>query len=129
MTKIVLGEHTKYLPYVFTEQGVSMLSAVLRSHTAIEVSIKIIDSFVAMRKFISQNETIFKRIETLEQSQLITNTNIDKIFKALDSKKHIPQQGIFFNGQIFDAHKFVSDLIRKAQKQIVLIDNYIDDLH
>ncbi|MDP8052154.1 ORF6N domain-containing protein [Pasteurella atlantica] len=121
------GTHTKYLPYVFTEQGVSMLSAVLRSSTAIEVSIKIIDSFVTMRKFISQNGDIFKRIETLEQSQLITNTNIDKIFKALENKDPIQQQGIFFNGQIFDAHKFVSDLIRKSQKHIVLIDNYIDD--
>ncbi|MDP8170626.1 ORF6N domain-containing protein [Pasteurella skyensis] len=117
----------RHIPYVFTEQGVSMLSAVLRSSTAIEVSIKIIDSFVTMRKFISQNGDIFKRIETLEQSQLITNTNIDKIFKALENKDPIQQQGIFFNGQIFDAHKFVSDLIRKSQKHIVLIDNYIDD--
>ncbi|MBR0573925.1 MULTISPECIES: ORF6N domain-containing protein [Pasteurellaceae] len=115
------------LPYAFTEQGVSMLSSVLKSKIATQISISIFRAFIQMRKFISQNETIFKRIETLEQSQLITNTNIDKIFKALESKDHIQQQGIFFNGQIFDAHKFVSDLIRKAQKNIVLIDNYIDD--
>ncbi len=121
------GTHKKYLPYVFTEQGVSMLSAVLRSKTAIQTSIKIIDSFVNMRKFISQNAPIFKRLETLEQNQLITNTNIDKIFKALENKDHIQEQGIFFNGQIFDAHNFVSDLIRKAKNKIVLIDNYIDD--
>ncbi|MDP8098698.1 ORF6N domain-containing protein [Pasteurella atlantica] len=115
------------LPYAFTEQGVSMLSSVLKSKIATQISISIFRAFIQMRKFISQNETIFKRIETLEQSQLITNTNIDKIFKALESKDYIQQQGIFFNGQIFDAHKFVSDLIRKAQKEIVLIDNYIDD--
>jgi len=114
-------------PYVFTEQGVSMLSAVLRSDFAIEVSVNIIRAFVDMKKFISTNISVFKRLETLEQNQLITNTNIDKIFKALESKDTIPQQGIFYNGQIFDAHNFVSDLIRSAKSSIVLIDNYIDD--
>ncbi len=125
--KDMRGAHTKYLPYVFTEQGVSMLSSVLKSDIAIEVSVKIIREFVSMRRFISQNATIFKRLETLEQNQLITNTNIDKIFKALENKEHIKEQGVFFNGQIFDAHKFVSDLIRKAKSEIILIDNYIDD--
>ena len=114
-------------PYVFTEQGVSMLSAVLKSNFAIEVSVNIIRAFVDMKKFISTNISVFKRLETLEQNQLITNTNIDKIFKALESKDSIPQQGIFYNGQIFEAHKFVSDLIRKAKHNIILIDNYIDD--
>jgi hypothetical protein len=100
------GKHTKYLPYVFTEQGVSMLSAVLKSKTAIDTSIKIMDSFVNMRKFISQNASVFQRLETLEQNQLITNTNVDKIFKALESNDPIQAQGIFYNGQIFDAHNF-----------------------
>jgi len=121
------GKHTKYLPYVFTEQGVSMLSAVLKSKTAIDISIKIIDSFVSMRKFISQNASVFQRLEILEQNQLITNTNYDKIFKAIEEKNPIQSQGIFYNGQIFDAHNFVSELIRKAKNSIVLIDNYVDD--
>jgi len=121
------GKHTKYLPYVFTEQGVSMLSAVLKSKTAIDISIKIIDSFVSMRKFISQNASVFQRLEILEQNQLITNTNCDKIFKATEEKNPIQSQGIFYNGQIFDAHNFVSELIRKAKNSIVLIDNYVDD--
>jgi len=120
-------KHTKYLPYVFTEQGVSMLSAVLKSKTAIDISIKIIDSFVSMRKFISQNASVFQRLEILEQNQLITNTNFDKIFKAIEEKNPIQSQGIFYNGQIFDAHNFVSELIRKAKNSIVLIDNYVDD--
>jgi len=121
------GKHTKYLPYVFTEQGVSMLSAVLKSKTAIDISIKIIDSFVSMRKFIYQNASVFQRLEILEQNQLITNTNFDKIFKAIEEKNPIQSQGIFYNGQIFDAHNFVSELIRKAKNSIVLIDNYVDD--
>ena len=121
------GKHTKYLPYVFTEQGVSMLSAVLRSKTAIDVSIQIIDSFVNMRQFISQNTSVFQRLETLEQNQLIANTNIDKVFKALETRDPAPSQGIFFNNQIFDAHNLVSDLIRGAKTSIVLIDNFVDD--
>lgn len=120
-------KHSTSLPYVFTEQGVSMLSAVLKSKTAIDVSIKIINSFVNMRKFISHNASIFQRLETLEKNQLITNTNIDKIFKALESKDTIQEQGIFYNGQIFDAHNFVSDLIRSAKSSIILIDNYVND--
>jgi hypothetical protein len=126
---VIASEHggRRYLPYVFTEQGVSMLSAILKSETAVDVSIKIIDSFVSMRKFISQNASVFQRLDILEQNQLISNTNIDKIFKALESKDKIQEQGIFYNGQIFDAHKFVSDLIRSAKSSIILIDNYVDD--
>ena len=127
-TKNEWGRHTKYLPHVFTEQGVSMLSAVLRSQTAVEVSIKIMDSFVNMRKFISANNTVFQRLETLEQNQLITNSSIDKIFTAIEAKTIKKQtSGIFFKDQMYDAHSFISDLLRKANKSIVLIDNYIDD--
>jgi hypothetical protein len=114
-------------PYAFTEQGVSMLSSILKSDIAIEISIEIIRAFVNMRQFISQNAYVFQRLEILEQNQLITNTNIDKIFKALEDNNPIQSQGIFYNGQIFDAHNFVSDLIRNAKNSIVLIDNYIDD--
>jgi sugar-specific transcriptional regulator TrmB len=117
----------RYLPYVFTEQGVSMLSAVLKSKTAIEISIKIIDSFVNMRKFLSQNSLIFDKFNQIDKQLLKHDENFDKIFKALEDKDTTPTQGIFYNGQIFDAHSFVSDLIRSAKKSITLIDNYVDD--
>ncbi len=115
------------LPYVFTEQGVSMLSTVLKSKTATKISISIFRAFVQMRKFLYQNKHFFKRVEILEQNQLITNTNIEKIFKELENKNYVKKQGIFFDGQIFDSHNFISDLIRKAKNKIILIDNYIDD--
>ena len=121
------GKHTKYLPYVFTEQGVSMLSAVLKSKTAIDISIKIIDSFVSMRKFISQNAFIFQKFDHLEQKLLKHDEKFDKVFEALENKNPTQSQGIFYNGQIFDAHNFVSDLIRGAKSNIILIDNYVDD--
>ena len=125
------GKHRKYLPYAFTEQGVAMLSGILRSDTAVKMSIQIMNAFVAMRKFIINNAQIFQRIDNVEKKQLKyemkTNEKFDKIFDAMQSKEFEPKQGIFFDGQIFDAHKFVSDLIRKADKSIILIDNYIDD--
>jgi len=119
------------LPYVFTEQGVAMLSGVLRSETAVKMSIQIISAFVAMRKFIINNAQLFQRIDAVEKRQLKheieTDEKFDKVFDALQSKDLEPKQGIFFDGQIFDAHKFVSGLIRKAEKSILLIDNYIDE--
>lgn len=125
------GKHRKYLPYAFTEQGVAMLSAVLRSETAIKVSIQIINAFVAMRKFIMTNAQIFHRLDSVEQKQLEhkseTDEKFDRIFNAIESIEITPKQGIFFDGQIFDAYKFISDLIRKAKKSIIIIDNYIDD--
>ena len=115
-------------PYAFTEQGVSMLSAILKSSVAVDVSVQIIRTFVNMRKFISANNTVFQRLETLEQNQLITSSNIDKIFTAIEAKTIKEQtSGIFFKDQMYDAHSFISDLLRKANKSIVLIDNYIDD--
>lgn len=119
------------LPYVFTEQGVAMLSGILKSETAVKMSIQIINAFVAMRRFIINNAQIFQRIDTVEKRQLnyemTTDERFEKVFDALQQNKLDPRQGIFFDGQIFDAHKFVSDIIRKAEKSIVLIDNYIDD--
>ncbi|WP_372713661.1 ORF6N domain-containing protein [Ilyobacter sp.] len=121
----------RYLPYVFTEQGVSMLSAVLKSKTAIEVSIKIINSFVNMRKFISQNSDIFKRLDLMEKRQISfeikTEDKFDNILNALEDKTLKPKQGIFFEGQMFDAYVFVANLIKSASKSIVLIDNYVDE--
>jgi len=119
------GRRTK--PYVFTEQGVAILSAVLRSETAIKISIQIINAFVAMRRFIASNAQIFQRLDAIEIKQLKTDTKMDKVLNAIESKEITPKQGIFFDGQIFDAYKFVSDLIRRAKKLIIIIDNYIDD--
>lgn len=119
-----LGGH---LPYVFTEQGVSMLSAVLRSSTAIQVSIKIIDAFVAMRKFIASNAQIFQKFDRVELKLLEHDNKFEKVFDAIEKKNIIPSKGIFFDGQIFDAYNFVSNIIREAKKRIILIDNFIDD--
>ena len=121
----------RYLPYVFTEQGVSMLSAVLRSKTAIEVSIKIIDSFVNMRKFLSQNASLFTRIDSIEKRQISyeikNDTKVDAILNAIEEKGTPQKQHIFYDGQIFDAYLFVSDIIKSAKSSIKLIDNYIDE--
>lgn len=121
------GKHTKYLPYVFTEQGVSMLSAVLKSKVAIEISIKIINSFVNMRKVISSNSLIYQKLDDLERKQILNDERFEKLFDALDNKSLKTKQGIFYDGQIFDAYTFVSDLIRSAKSKIILIDNYVDD--
>lgn len=114
-------------PFAFTEQGVAMLSGVLKSKTAVQISLQIMRAFVAMRKFIINNAQIFQRLDSLEVKQLRTDQTLDNILNALNSKQNIPEKGIFFDGQIFDAYQFISDLIRKATKSIILIDNYIDD--
>jgi len=128
----------RYPTYVFTEEGVASLSGVLKSERAIEMNIQIMRAFVSMRRFISNNVEIFARLDTVEKrqtdyqlktdaNQLKTDNNFKKVFDAIESKILIKKQGVFFDGQVFDAHKFVSDLIRSAQKSIILIDNYIDD--
>lgn len=126
-------KHSTIMPYVFTEQGISMLSTVLHSQTAIAVSIKIMDAFVAMRRFIATNAQLFQRLETIEYHQLemkqhqeVVDKRIDEVFKRLNANI-LPMQGVFYDGQVFDAYRFVSDLIRKAKRSIVLIDNYVDD--
>jgi hypothetical protein len=115
------------MPFAFTEQGVSMLSAVLKSKTAIETSIKIIKSFVEMKKFLSQNTLLFQRLDSLEHKQFHTDTQLEKIFEIIESRDIKPKQGIFYDGQVFDAYVFVADLIKGAKKSIVLVDNYIDE--
>ena len=120
-------KHSSSLPYVFTEQGVSMLSAILKSDRAIDISIKIIDSFVSMQKLISQNISMFERFERIEQRLNIHDKNFDKLFEALEDKTIKPKQGIFYDGQIFDAYIFVNDLLKLARNEIILIDNYIDE--
>ena len=121
-------KHSTVMPYVFTEQGISMLSTVLHSKIAIAVSIKIMDAFVVMRRFVASNAQLFQRLETIEfhqlkmkQHQNLIDKRIDEVFKRLDAN-NLPIQGIFY-----DAHHFVSNLIRNAKHSIVLIDNYVDD--
>ena len=123
-----LLKHSSSLPYAFTEQGVSMLSAVLRSPTAIQVSICIMESFVKMRRYLVSNIGLFQRLEQFEIRQKNTEKQVDKILHIIDESRNLKQeQGIFFDGQIFDAYVFASDLIRSARISIILIDNYIDD--
>ena len=116
-----------YLPYVFTEQGVAAVSAVVKSTKAAEVSIAIMRAFVNMRNFIKQNALIFQKLDKVELKQIEADQKFEQIFKALESKNKQAEKGIFFEGQVFDAYIFVSSLIKKAEKSIILIDNYIDE--
>jgi len=115
------------LPYAFTEQGVANLSSVLNSEKAIGINIQIMRTFVAMRKFISSNAQIFQRLDSVEKKQIESDEKFELVFDAIQSKDIKLDKGIFFEGQVFEAYKFVSDLIRSADKSIILIDNYIDD--
>lgn len=114
-------------PFMFTEQGVANLSSVLTSPIAIEMNIKIIRAFVAVRKLFIQNISMFERFERIEQRLSIYDDNFNKLFDAIESKELKPKQGIFYEGQIFDAYAFVSELIKSAKKSIILIDNYVDE--
>jgi phage regulator Rha-like protein len=124
-------KHSTSNPYAFTEQGVAMLSAVLNSKTAINISIRIIKAFVEMRKFLLTNAKIFQRLDKLELKQIEhkkdTEDKFEILFDALEKNELTAKQGIFFEGQIFDAYLLVSDIIRSANESIILIDNYIDD--
>ena len=125
-------KHSSALPHAFTEQGVAMISAVLKSDTAVKTSIAIIQAFVSMRQFIQANGALLQRMDTLELQQLTlandTQAKFEKVFNELADKHSVkPNQGVFFEGQIFDAYRFVSDLLRQAKHSVVLIDNYIDD--
>ena len=124
----------RYSTYAFTEQGVAMLSSVLRSKTAIEVNIQIMRAFVSMRHFMVNNAEVFQRLSTMEyhhlemqQHQQETDKRIDEVFRRLDEGNAKPKQGVFYNGQIYDAYTFVSDLIKSAKRRIILIDNYVDE--
>jgi hypothetical protein len=119
------------LPYVFTEQGVAMLSSVLKSETAVKVSVNIINTFVGMRKILSYNNSLFQRLEQIEKRQIsyeiASDENFEKIFKAIEDKSTKPKQGIFYDGQVYDAYIFISDLIKSAKENIIIIDSYVDD--
>jgi len=120
-------KHSSSKPFAFTEQGIAMLSAVLRSDIAVQVSIQIMNAFVAMRRQLHNNQLVLSRLDKVEQKQLSTDQKLEEVFKALESKLPEKEKGVFFEGQVFDAYRFVSDIIRKANQEIILIDNYIDD--
>lgn len=115
----------RYLPFAFTKNGVAMLSGVLNSGKAVDVNIRIMRAFTAISRMVSINTNISQRISNIEYHQIETDKRIDEVFKRLDIET--PHEGLFYNGQIFDAYNFISDLIRKAKEEIILIDNYIDD--
>ncbi|AGY53012.1 hypothetical protein BRDCF_p385 [Bacteroidales bacterium CF] len=114
-------------PFAFTEQGVAMLSAVIRTPIAINISLQIIRAFVKMRKLMTENTILFQRLDRVELKQIEADQKFEQVFKALESPKPQPDKGIFYDGQVFDAWTFVSDIIRSANHSIILIDNYIDD--
>jgi hypothetical protein len=112
-------------PTVFTEHGVVMLSSVLRSDKAIIINIQVVKAFIEIRKFINSNVQIFQRLDRVEVKMIEVDTKFDKVFSALENREDIPKQGIFFEGQIFDAYNFISNLFKRAKKSVTIIDNYI----
>ena len=118
----------RYLPYVYTEQGISMLAGVLKNEIAIQVSISIIRAFIEMRRFISLNGQIFQEISDIKGQLLEHDKKFDEVFDELQRKQETEfKQSIFFDGQIFDAYSLIIDIIRQARQKILIIDNYIDD--
>ena len=126
------GYNLKYLPYVFTEQGVAMLSSVLRTKNAAKVSVNIMNAFVYMRRFINENKDIFKRVIVIEnKTDYIESTlkeydkNFEVIFGKFDRKEDLKSK-LFFDGELYDAYSLLVDIISKASKEIIIIDNYVD---
>jgi len=117
----------RYMPYMFTEQGIAMLSAVLKSDVATKVSVNIMRAFVEMRKFVLSNSEMFARLDRVELKQLETDKKLEEVFNYIASNAEVKQK-IFFDGQIYDAFSFIVDLIGKAQKKLILVDNYVDVL-
>lgn len=119
----------RYLPYAFTEQGISMLSAVLRSEIAVKVSVRIMRTFVEMRRFMTNNSLVLSRINELEVKQLSyqkeTDDKFEQVFHYISEHEEVSQK-IFFEGQIYDAFSLLTELVSKAEKEITLIDNYVD---
>ena len=120
----------KFLPYAFTEQGIAMLSGLLKNEIAVKVSINIMDAFVEMRKYINLNKHLFEKVVTIENKMdkkfIEYDKKFDVVFNQLQQEENIKQR-IFFEGQIYDAYSLIIDIIKKANKKILIIDNYIDD--
>ena len=124
--KIGRSNNRKYLPYVFTEYGITMLAALLKSEVAVNISIKIVNIFMQMRKNFSENNQVFERLTSLEYKLLEQEKKINNILGDLKFEENIKQK-IFFKGQIYDAYSIIIDIIKSANKKILIIDNYIDD--
>jgi len=120
------GQHRKYLPYVFTEYGITMLAGLLKNEVAVDISIKIVNTFIEMRKFIMFNGQVFDRLTNMEYKLLEHDKKFDRLFDRLQQEENIKQK-IFFGGQIYDAYSVMIDIIKKANKKILIIDNYVDD--
>lgn len=122
------GQHRKYLPYVFTEQGIAMLLGLLKNEIAVKVSITIMDAFVEMRKFITLNGQVFQEINTMKSKLLEHDKKFDEVFNELQKNQQDEfKQKIFFNGQIYDSYSLIIDIIKTTKNKILIIDNYIDD--
>lgn len=119
----------RYLPYAYTEQGISMLSGVLRIEAAVQTSISIMRAFVAMRHFLAENAALLERLRGIESSQAAfqqsTDERFDQVFRLLEGEIEKPQR-IFFAGQMFDAFSLLTDLVSRAEREIVLVDGYVD---
>ena len=115
----------RYLPYVFTEQGIAMLSSVLKSEVAAKASINIMRAFVEMRKFLISNNEMFARLDRVELKQLETDKKLEEVFDYIATTKEVKQK-IFLNGQIYDAFSLMVEIVEKAEKELILIDNYVD---
>lgn len=120
------GKHRKYLPFVFTEQGIAMLSGLLKNDIAIQVSINIMNAFVEMRKFLMLNGQVFERLTNVEYKLQEHDKKFDEVFNQLQLEENIKQR-VFFDGQIYDAYSIIIDIIKRANTKILIIDNYVDD--
>ena len=128
LNKTGRGRHRKYNPYVFTEQGIAMLSGLLKNDIAVQVSINIMNAFVEMRKFILNNGQVFERLTKVEYKLLEYDKKFNMVFDELQKDKETEfKQKIFFEGQIYDSYSLIIDIIKRAKAKIVIIDNYIDD--
>ena len=116
----------RYLPYVFTEQGIAMLAPLLKNKIAVQVSINIMNAFVIMRHFLKENGQVFERLTSVEYRLIEHDKKFDIVFDKLQEKQ-IENQRIFFDGQIYDAYSLIIDIIKKANNKITIIDNYVDD--
>ena len=122
------GGDRRSLPYVFTEQGVSQLSGVLHNDLAEKMSVKIIRAFVAMRRFLTANAALFQRMDMIEQKQLETDKKLDAVLDKIEElSPAVTTEQLFPSGCVWDAYMFVCDLIRSAEKRIILVDNFVDE--
>jgi len=127
------GHNIKHLPYAFTENGVAMLSGVLRSPQAVSMNIQIMRAFNAMRHFLASNAQVFHRLEVIEHTQLslvarqeTTDKKLEEVFRRLDEGEATPKEAIFYNGQFFEARVLLEQIIKIAKSRVIIIDAYVD---